>query len=67
MTELKLSPEPPQAAPTWEDDVERAITALQREVERLNHEHVKVASQVAQLMRERSSVGANSTPKGRRR
>jgi hypothetical protein len=44
---------PPQDQPSWEDQVERAITALQREVERLSALATKQGSHIKILMTER--------------
>jgi hypothetical protein len=44
----------PQAPePSWEDSVEAELAALRREVERLNHELIKVGSQTARAERQR--------------
>jgi hypothetical protein len=57
VNEDRPSPTAPQAAPdTWPASIERELQRLVGEVERLNHEHIKVASQVAQLMRERAAA-----------
>jgi hypothetical protein len=45
---------PDRQAADWEDSVETELAALRREVERLNHELIKVGGQTAQLMRERA-------------
>jgi hypothetical protein len=57
MGDSKLPFPPPQAAPDddedWETAVEAELARLAAEVARINHGHVKVAGQVAQLYRER--------------
>jgi hypothetical protein len=55
VSEDRPAPPRPQApVDDWEASVEAAITALQREIERLNHELVKQGGRVNQLMQERS-------------
>jgi hypothetical protein len=56
------SPDPPplQAEPSWEDQVERAITALQREIERLSALTTKQGSHIKILMTERDAAAKRS-------
>jgi hypothetical protein len=54
----------------WEDAVEAELKRLAAEVERLNHELVKIGSQTAQLMRDRRDAakggGKSHSRSGRR-
>jgi hypothetical protein len=55
MGEDRPAPSRPQAPvlDDWEASIEAAIAALRREFDWFKREHLKVAGQVAQLMRER--------------